>query len=176
MFTHCRLLLYFLFSCWWRLLAAAEPRRVSSHGQRWGLLLLLPHMPGHVRLLPHDLWLPPHQNAQTEAKGPFGEGRETPEGPAAPPATAPPAEAPRLHQGLEPETSCCCCQTGEEGLMMRMKMMKENKAGLGSVQSVFRDDRLHWIHSFIHLSVTDEGLNSWKVFICSATRRFIRGH
>lgn len=120
-------------SCWWRLLAAAESWWVPGDGQRRGLPPLLPHLPRHVRPLPHNLRLPPHQDAQTEAKRDSGEGGETPQGPAAPAATATPAKAPCHHQGHEPEACCCCCcKTGEEGVMMMMMAWFRHPSSLDS--------------------------------------------
>uniref|UniRef100_A0A4W6CAL5 Carboxypeptidase X, M14 family member 1 n=1 Tax=Lates calcarifer TaxID=8187 RepID=A0A4W6CAL5_LATCA len=100
---------------YWRLLNPGEYRVT---GQRRGILPFLPHLPSHVRPLPHNLRLPPHQDAQTEAERHFGEGGETPQGPAAQAASATSTQAPCHHQGYQPET-CCCCQTGKEGVMMK---------------------------------------------------------
>lgn len=124
-------------SCWWRLLAAAESWWVQSNGQRRGILPFLPHLPSHVRPLPHNLRLPPHQDAQTEAERHFGEGGETPQGPAAQAASATSTQAPCHHQGYQPET-CCCCQTGKEGVMMKNEDNMRTKQDLFSSRWVQR--------------------------------------
>lgn len=106
--------LILLCSGWWWLLAAAESRRVPGDSQRRGLLPLHPHLRRIVRPLSYHLRLPPHQDAQTEAKRDFGKRGKTPQGLAAPAAPAASAQTPRHHQDHQPAACCRRCQEGKE--------------------------------------------------------------
>ena len=113
-------------SCWWWLLAAAEPRWVQGDGECRGIPPLLQDLPGHVRPLPDHLRLPPHQDPRAEAEADHREGGETLHRPAAQATSAASAETPGHHQGNQPEEGCCS-QTGEEGVRRRKRMRRRRR-------------------------------------------------
>lgn len=127
-------------SGWWRLLAPAESRWVPPDGQRWRLLPFLPYMLRHVRPLPHNLRLQPHQDTQTESKEHSGKGGETSQRPAAEAAAATNEETPRHHQGHQPAACCGRWQTSKTGLRAKQGLVERHQNSLDlALDSMFEN-------------------------------------
>lgn len=109
--------LLYTLSCWWRLLAPAEPRRIQGSGFGRGLHPVRALVPCWNGATSHHLWFHHDPNTPSEAEGDPGQGREDPPGPSAASSCSETPQTSCQHQSHQPppgEPAGAAAAAGEE--------------------------------------------------------------